>query len=45
MLPHRSDFDIISPYSILVNTFLHFFKLIFQIRYIPRFYDVFDNLK
>ena len=28
LLPHRSDSDIISPYFILVNTFLHFFEIL-----------------
>ena len=30
LLPHRSDSDIISLYSILVNTFLHFFEINFS---------------
>jgi len=43
--PHRSDSDIISPYSILVNTFLHFFEINFSNTIHPAFYNVFDNLK
>jgi len=41
LLPHRSDFDIISPYLILVNTFLHFFEIIFSNTIHPAFLQCF----
>ena len=43
LLPHRSDFDIISPYSILVNTFLHFFEIIFSNTIHPAFKIISNN--
>ena len=41
LLSHRSDFDIISPYSILVNTFLHFFEINFSNTTHPAFLQCF----
>ena len=41
LLPHRSDSDIISPYSILVNTFLHFFEINFSNAIHPAFLQCF----
>ena len=41
LLPHRSDSDIISPYSILVNTFLHFFEINFSNTIHPAFLQCF----
>ena len=43
LLPHRSDSDIISPYSILVNTFLHFFEIIFSNTIHPAFKIISNN--
>ena len=45
LLPHRSDFDIISPYLILVNTFLHFFEIIFSNTIHPAFLQCFRWLE
>ncbi len=41
LLPHRSDSDIISPYFILVNTFLHFFEINFSNTIHPAFLQCF----
>ena len=43
LLPHRSDSDIISPYSILVNTFLHFFEINFSNTIHPEFKIISNN--
>jgi len=45
LLPHRSDFDIISPYFILVNTFLHFFEINFSNTIHPAFLQCFRWLE
>ena len=45
LLPHRSDSDIISPYFILVNTFLHFFEINFSNTIHPAFLQCFRWLE
>ena len=45
LLPHRSDSDIISPYFILVNTFLHFFEINFSNAIHPAFLQCFRWLE